>query len=555
MSKFYLTTAIDYPNSLPHIGIAFEKIGADVQARYRRFKGDDVFFLMGNDENTWKVAKRARELGEDPKAYCDRMAGEFKAVWNALDISYDHFIQTTDPQHIRGVQHFISVVNQSGYIEKRKYSGMYCDGCEAFKTDKEIVNGKCPNHKNQDLRWSEEENYFFLFSKLSKRVLSFVSDSAKQGMLAIEPVSRYNEMVKFLANEAEDISISRRNEGWGIPIPWDKSQVVYVWFDALLNYMTGCGLLEHLILEGAPVVRVPGGEPWGMDLWPADVHFVGKDIVRFHCGIWPAMIMAYNEGRAKLAQCGGVGCTGACTAQELPRKVFGHGFINMDGEKIAKSGKFVSPMELVKEFGCDAYRYYFLSRCDYGSDGEYAFDHFVEVYNADLANNLGNLLSRVISMTIKYFDGDVTGEHPEGFLCPYGISVYKDYCSQMEACRYRSVLEAIWSDLRIMNEYIESQKPWAFIKTDRAKTAAVMGNLINGLRAVAIFLKPILPQTSRKIYESFQFEKPWEELSLDYFRTLLYEPGNRLSYNLGVSRDILNQGRPTPLFQRYEAHQ
>jgi len=532
MAKFFLTTAIDYPNSRPHIGTAFEKIGADVQARYRRFKGDDVFFLMGNDENTWKVAQRARDLGEDPKAYCDRMAAEFKTVWDALDISYDEFIQTTEQRHREGVQHFIQVVRESGYIEKRRYSGLYCDGCEAFKTRKEVVQGRCPNHPQQELRRTEEENYFFLLSKFRNKLIDMLAPKAIRGVqLKIEPESRYNEVVKFVSFELDDpdgepldISISRRNEGWGIPIPWDESQVIYVWFDALLNYMTGLGVERYL-------------DEW----WPADVHFIGKDIIKFHCALWPAMIMAYNEGQR-------------ARQLDLPKKVFAHGFINIDGEKASKSGKFLDPMELVKEFGCDAYRFYFLSRCDYGSDGEYSFDHFVEVYNADLANNLGNLLSRTISMAIRYFDGELSlTEQPEGIV-PFGANAYRAYCDNLENCFYRTVLEDIWRDLAAMNRYIDEQKPWALVKTDREKAAGVIGNLINGLRAVAILLKPLLPGTARKIYESFTFRKPWEEVDLEYFRQLLYQPEGRLDYDLGVTRDILNQGRPTPLFQRYENH-
>jgi len=536
MAKFFLTTAIDYPNSRPHIGTAFEKIGADVQARYRRFKGDDVFFLMGNDENTWKVAQRARDLGEDPKAYCDRMAAEFKAVWDALDISYDGFIQTTEQRHREGVQHFIQMVNKAGFIEKRKYSGLYCDGCEAYKTTKEVVDGRCPNHPKQELRTTEEENYFFLLHKFRNKLINMLAPKAIAGPdLVIEPESRYNEVVKFVSFELDDpdgepldISISRRNEGWGIPVPWDHSQVIYVWFDALLNYLTGVGMDK----EGPD-----------MTWWPADVHFIGKDITKFHCALWPAMIIAYNEGHE-----------GSYYELELPKKVFAHGFINIDGEKASKSGKFLDPMELVKEFGCDAYRYYFLSRCDYGSDGEFSFDHFVEVYNADLANNLGNLLSRTVSMAIRYFDGDLSvTEQPEGIV-PFGANAYLAYCDNIENCFYRTVLENIWRDLAAMNRFIDEQKPWALIKTDREKAAGVIGNLMNGLRAVAILLKPILPQTSRKIYESFTFRKPWEEVDLEYFRQLLYQPEGRLDYDLGVARDILNQGRPTPLFQRYENH-
>jgi methionyl-tRNA synthetase len=532
MGSFYLTTAIDYPNSRPHIGTAFEKVGADVQARYRRFKGDDVFFLMGNDENTWKVAKRARELGEDPKVYCDRMAEEFKAVWRALDISFDEFIQTTEQRHREGVQHFIQMVKEAGYIEKRRYSGLYCDGCEAFKTPKEIENDRCPNHPKQELRHTEEENYFFLLSKFRIRLLNMLAPKPN-GLsdLLIEPESRYNEVVNFVSYDLQpvdepplDISISRRNEGWGIPVPWDETQVIYVWFDALLNYMTGVGLDKE-----------------GLDLtwWPADVHFIGKDITRFHCALWPAMIMAYNEG---------VG--GRMYAVELPKKVFAHGFINIEGRKASKSGKFLDPMELVKEFGCDAYRYYFLSRCNYASDGDYTFANFVDVYNADLANNLGNLVQRTISMVLKYFDGSIPSVGDFRNIL-HGGTPFADYAESVENCEYKHVLALIWSELRKMNEYIDQMKPWT-LKSEPERLAQILRNLVNGLRVTAIMLKPFLPGTSRKIWESFESKKSWEDLDLGYLEDFLYRRLPEGDYNVGVSRDIVDLGRPTPLFERYE---
>jgi len=503
MSKFFLTTAIDYPNSLPHIGTAFEKIGAYVQARYRRFKGDDVFFLMGNDENTWKVAKRANELGEEPKAYVDRMALEFKKTWNALNISYDDFIQTTEKRHIQGVDFFLRRVIDQGFVYKKQYKGLYCEGCEAFKTTKEIEEGHCINHKNQELKEIEEENYFFKLSEFKQPLIDLLT--SKQ--LLIQPESRYNEIMSVLNDDLEDISISRRNLGWGIPFPGDPSQVVYVWFDALLNYMTGCGY--------------PNKSEW----WPADIHFIGKDITRFHCLIWPAMILAYNTKSPEIAQ---------------PKAVFAHGFVKNRGTKIGKStGNFVDPLEIVKEFGCDAYRYYFLSRCDYGSDGEYDRKHFIEVYNADLANNLGNLLSRVISMTIKYFKGDISISNYK----PRNISGCDDYCKNIEECEYKVVLEKIWHIFSLMNAYVDENKPWALIKEDKQKTAGVLCELINGLRLMAILLKPFLPDTSRKIYESFNFGYPWRKLTLDSFSS---------DYNSSNNINIIAVDKPSSLFPKYE---
>src|SRR5271166_421511 len=341
--RYFLTTAIDYPNSRPHIGTAFEKIGADVQARYRRMEGFEVFFLMGNDENTIKVARRAAELKQEPKPYCDEMARQFREVWQALGISLDDFIQTSEPRHHEGCRKFIQKVYDNGHIYKGRYEGLYCEGCEEFKTEKAIkeAGGVCPTHKTPPIR-RIEPCYFFALSKFREQLLQYYRDNPD----FIQPQSRRNEVVNLVQTELLDVNISRASVDWGIRIPFDEAYTIYVWFDALLNYITAIGY-------GQDEERF---QKW----WPADMHFIGKDITRFHCALWPAMCFA-----AGIAP---------------PRKVFGHGFVYIkneetgDVEKISKSlGNVVEPMDIIKEFSAEAFRYYFLRYCPFPGDGEFSW--------------------------------------------------------------------------------------------------------------------------------------------------------------------------------------
>ena len=367
--KFFLTTAIDYPNSRPHIGTAFEKIGADVQARYRRMEGYDVHFLMGNDENTVKVSRRAAELGRDPKEYCDDMARQFQEVWRALDISFDDFIQTSEPRHHAGCQKFIQKVFDAGYIYKGSYDGLYCDGCEGFKTAKEVkeAGGVCPEHKVPPVE-RKEPCYFFALSKFQDNLLDFYAKNPD----FIQPESRRNEVVTLVQAELRDVNITRTNQIWVIKVPFDPEFTIYVWFDALLNYITAIGY-------GADDARF---QKW----WPADTHFIGKDITRFHCALWPAMCFAAGI--------------------EPPRSVFGHGFVYIKGEKISKTlGNVTEPMDIITKFSSEAFRYYFMRECPYSGDGEFSWERFGNVYNAELANNLGNLYSRVVTLITKNYVG------------------------------------------------------------------------------------------------------------------------------------------------------
>jgi len=518
-SRFYLTTAIDYPNSRPHIGTAFEKIGADVQARFRRMEGRSVHFLMGNDENTIKVSQRARDLGVEPKPYVDDMARQFREVWAALEVSNDDFIQTSEDRHHVGCRKFIQAVYDAGDIDKRAYTGLYCDGCEAFKTEKELVEGRCPNHPNGTLRRVEEENYFFRLSAYRDRLLAHYEAHPE----FIQPVSRRNEIGNLVREGLQDIAITRRGFTWGIPVPFDPDQTIYVWFDALLNYITAVGY-------GADDARFAAA-------WPADVHVIGKDITRFHCALWPAMLMS--------------------AGLPLPRQVFAHGFVYNKGAKVSKSaGTAIDPMDVFRVHGADAFRYYFMRECPFGGDGDFSDERFAEVYNADLANNLGNLYSRTLSMCAKYFDGrlddaDAGAEAVDATAWRAGRdlpALVGDLRGLIETFQYNVALQRIWLEvLDDANRYISTTQPFKLFKTDPAACKAVLINLVEALRVIAVLIKPFLPRTAETFYAAFNFAegRPWAEVG--YADTLT--PPNAAGLRLTAP---LAGGKPTPLFPKIE---
>ncbi len=522
--KYYITTAIDYPNSRPHIGTAFEKIGADVQARYRRMEGYDVHFQMGNDENTIKVSQRAEELGLSPQAYVDDMARQFKEVWTALDISFDGFIQTSEPRHHEGCRRFIQKVHDAGDIYKKAYVGLYCNGCEAFKTDKEVAEagGRCPNHPNAALKQVEEENYFFRLSDYADRLLAHYE--ANPGF--IQPESRRNEIVSLVKSGLQDVSISRRGFTWGIRVPFDEEQTIYVWFDALLNYITAIGYGSD--------------EASFEEVWPADVHVIGKDITRFHCALWPAMLMS--------------------AGLPLPRSVFGHGFVYRKDEATGESwkesksrpGGVIEPMDLITKFSSEAFRYYFMSQCPFGGDGEFSFERFADAYNAGLANNLGNLYSRTLTMAAKYFDGRLEGSPSidatawrEGLDWP---TLVGDLRGQVGSFQYNVALQRIWLEvLDAANRYIERTQPFKLAKTDLEACKVVLVNLAEALRVAAILIKPFLPRTAKTFYSAFNFgdSESWDRVA--YSSTLSRPNGPDLTLTAE-----LPGGKPTPLFPKVE---
>jgi methionyl-tRNA synthetase len=483
--KFFLTTAIDYPNSRPHIGTAFEKIGADVQARYRRMEGCDVFFLMGNDENTNKVANEAAKQNRDVQEYCDDMARQFREVWDALDISYDAFIQTSHARHKQCCRKFIQKVYDNGYIYKSSFEGWYCDGCEQFKTDQDAKadNGICPNHRIPYTRRSEP-CYFFKLSAFQKQLLDYF----KANPDFIQPETRRNEMVSLIEKEGLlDINISRLRQKWGIPIPFDEEFVIYVWFDALLTYITGIGYGDD--------------EATFRKYWPADVHFIGKDITRFHTALWPAMLWAAEE--------------------QAPTKVFAHGFVyrksDETGEvqKIGKAlGNVVEPMDVITKFSAEAFRYYFMRECPFPSDGEFSWGRFAEVYNSDLANNLGNLYSRAVKLISANYESRLTGTAGRGSANVDKLAAaVGEVRGHIEACRYNQALQAIWTQvLNPANQYADEKAPWKLVKTDKDAAKAVLFDLVQPLRVASILLKPFIPRSAEVIYRSFNFPTPWEEV-------------------------------------------
>lgn len=483
-TRFFQTTAIDYPNSRPHIGTAFEKIGADVQARYRRMEGYQVHFLMGNDENTIKVAKKAAELNQDPKAYCDEMVRQFKEVWNALEISFDEFVQTSEPRHHLCAQKFIQKVFDNGYIFKGSYEGWYCEGCESFKTETEIkeAGGLCPNHQVPPVRRTEP-CYFFAQSKFQERLLRFYEANPD----FIQPESRRNEMMSYVQSGLQDVNITRLGQSWGIRVPFDPEFTIWVWFDALLTYFTGIGYGSD--------------EEQFRRWWPADIHFIGKDITRFHCALWPAMLMAADL--------------------EPPRMVFGHGFVYNKGGKISKSlGNVVDPMEVITKFSAEAFRYYFLRECPFPGDGDFTWERFAEVYNSDLANNLGNLYSRVMTLISKNFDGhlhETAGGEPGVIYTEVDTeTTVQQVQKHVEACQYNQALERIWRQiLDPANQFADKKAPWTLVKTDLTAAKHVLYDLAEQLRAVAILLKPFLPRTAEAIYRSFNFPQSWEEVRFE----------------------------------------
>ena len=515
--RFYQTTAIDYPNSRPHIGTAFEKLGADVQARYRRMEGFEVHFLMGNDENTVKVSRRAAELGRTAKDYCDDMARQFQDVWRALDISFDDFIQTSEPRHHAGCQRFIQKVYDNGFIYKGSYTGLYCEGCEAFKTETEIKEGggACPIHKVPPVQRSEP-CYFFAQSKLQERLLAFYEKNPN----FIQPDIRRNEVVNYVKSGLQDVNITRIGEAWGIPVPFDPGFTIYVWFDALLNYITAIGY-------GADEARF---SKW----WPADIHFIGKDITRFHCALWPAMCFAAGI--------------------EPPRSVFGHGFVYIKkddasaAEKISKSlGNVIEPMEIITKFSSEAFRYYFMRECPFPGDGEFGWERFENVYNADLANNLGNLYSRVVTLITKNYAGVLAGTalRRPAEVQPDLKAVVLQVRQHFEACQYNQALEKIWRSLNDpANQFADRNEPWKQVKTDKDAAKVVLFALLEQLRRVSILLKPVMPRSAETIYRSFNFTQPWEQVR---FKDVYERPAQAEDVRVVAS---LVAGKVKPLFPR-----
>lgn len=467
---FFITTAIDYVNNLPHIGTAYEKIGADVLARFRRLEGDEVFFLMGNDEHSVNVKKEAQARGLDPQRYCDQMADAFLSIWGKLRISFDDFIRTTEARHAAAVQALFTKIHQAGNIYPGKYRGLYCDSCETFYREKDLPGGVCPQHGTQP-RPLEEDNYFFALSRYAQPIRQAI----EEGRIRILPDIRRNEILNLLDSGLEDISISRSTFDWGIPLPIEPRHVVYVWFDALVNYISAVGY------------------GWDMDrfrrIWPADVHVIGKDITRFHCVIWPAMLLA--------------------AGLELPRMVFGHGFVYLKGEKMSKSlGNIVRPLEIVDVYGSDALRYYLLRETAFGADGNFTWENFTERFNRDLANDLGNLLQRVLTMIRRYRDGRIPApsslEEEDRALRDDCLGLYPEVRTCLDPGRgdldFHVALARIWETVRHANQYVDHTGPWSLHKKGLdQRLNTVLYCAAECLRFLGAILYPFLPEGSGKL--------------------------------------------------------
>jgi methionyl-tRNA synthetase len=479
MSRFFLTTAIDYVNSRPHLGTAYEKVCADVIARYKRLAGFDTRFLMGNDEHSQNVYRSAVEQGLDPLVYCDRMEQEFTRTWRHLDVSFDDFIRTTEPRHKAGVTDLANRIYAAGDIYEGVYEGWYCVGCEAFKQEKDLVDGRCPLHPTLVPQWIKEKNYFFRLSRYQQPLLDHFAAHPE----FLLPEIRRNEILRLIEGGLEDISVSRAGQSWGIPLPFDPASVVYVWFDALINYASAVGLGANRELF----------EKW----WPADLHVVGKDITRFHAVIWPAMLLS-----AKLP---------------LPRQVFGHGFMTLGGQRMSKSlGTIVDPIEAADRLGVDPLRLYLVKEVPFGGDGDFDWHRYEERYNADLANNLGNLVSRVTAMAARYRGGTLraTGAGSDQ-LVRLGEQLAVDYRRAMDAFMLHEGAATAFRLLDATNEFIAATAPWTLAKNpdNAAHLTQVLFDAAEAIRLAAVMLTPIMPRSASEILR--RVGSPGSALTLD----------------------------------------
>ena len=509
---FYITTPIYYPSAKLHIGHAYCTTIADSIARYHRLAGDDVFFLTGSDEHGQKIQQKAEEAGIKPIEYTNKIVAGFQNLWKRLNISNDDFIRTTQKRHERVVQEIFNRIYKKGDIYKGEYKGLYCTPCESYWTEHQLdENGCCPDC-HRPVQEVSEEAYFFQMSKYQDRILKYIEDHPD----FIQPTSRRNEMINFIKQGLDDLCISRTSFDWGIQVPIDPKHVIYVWFDALTNYLTPIGFLD---------------DPEKFKkYWPADLHLVGKEIVRFHTIIWPCILMALDL--------------------PLPKKVYGHGWLIVDGDKMSKSkGNVVDPNGLIDEFGADAIRYFLLREINLGQDGNFSRDALIQRINSDLANDLGNLLHRTLNMTLKFQDGVLAAPSGESdvdkSLKDDALATVKSFADGMEDMKLSDTIKTVWAFISRANKYIDETQPWALAKNPAKKQelANVMYNLAEALRIISVLISPFMPTTAERLWNQLGLAaagKAWKDVQLEDIETWGGIPAG------------LHVGTPEQLFPRIE---
>lgn len=489
MGRFYITTPIYYVNDAPHIGHAYTTVTADAVARWHRLLGDETMFVTGTDEHGLKVQRAAEANGVSPKEQADVTSARFRDVWRELDITNDQFIRTTEPRHIHAVQELLGRVRDNGFIYKDTYSGHYCVGCEAYYNDDDLVDGQlCPTHE-RPVEWLTEENYFFRLSAFEDQLVDWLSSGA------VSPEGKRNEALGIVRQGLDDVSISRTSISWGVEVPWDHDHVFYVWYDALINYATAVGFGRD--------------EDEYNRWWPEVHHMLGKDILRFHCVYWPAMLMA--------------------AGLEPPKRALVHGYLLLGGKKLSKTGLTqIAPAELTEDFGVDGFRYHFLRDVSFGSDSDFSYEAMVSRYNSDLANNLGNLLSRVVTVVGRKCGGVAPRPNPDSSLGAVAAKSYDDAVQAWGRLQPSVALEASWRLVREANSYLEQNEPWK-MEAESPEVKQVLGDALEVLRITAIMAAPALTRASVRLWHAIGLPgSPHDQRLPEAAQWGLYEGGAQL---------------------------